>query len=134
VEAAFSKTHEMREVALNSIALETLRRLKETTPGPWVFMTHGKKKDGSWRQLKSFKSAFDHACRHANLSGVTPHSLRHAWASRMEMSGASQKTLTELGGWKAPKMAARYSHTSKQNRMGAVENIANYSPSIFTTP
>jgi integrase len=35
VEAAFSKTHEMREVALNSIALETLRRLKETTPGPY---------------------------------------------------------------------------------------------------
>jgi len=48
--------------------------------------------------LKSFKSAFDRACRHANLSGVTPHSLRHTWASRMEMSGASQKTLMELGG------------------------------------
>jgi integrase len=97
-------------------------------------MTRGNKKDGSWRQLKSFKSAFDRACRHAKLSGVTPHSLRHTWASRMEMSGASQKTLMELGGWKDPKMVARYSHTSKQHRMEAVEKIANYSPSIFTTP
>jgi hypothetical protein len=65
---------------------------------------------------------------------VTPHSLRHTWASRMEMSGASQKTLMELGGWKDPKIVARYSHTSKQNRMEAVEKIASYSPSIFTTP
>jgi integrase len=134
VEAAFSKTHEMREVALNSIALETLRRLKATTPGPWVFMTRVKRKYGPWRQLRSFKSAFDRACRRANLLGVTPHSLRHTWASRMEMSGASQKTLMELGGWKDPKMVARYSHTSKQHRMDAVERIASYSPSIFPTP
>jgi hypothetical protein len=50
------------------------------------------KKDGPWRQLKSFKSAFDRACRHANLSEATPY------------------------------------------RMEVVEKIANYSPSIFTTP
>ena len=133
VEAAFSKNHEMREVALNSVALETLRRLKETSPGPWVFMTRSKRKKGAWRQLKSFKSAFERACERANLSDVTPHSLRHTWASRMEMSGASQKTLMELGGWKEPKMVARYSHTSKQHRMEAVEKIANYSTSLITT-
>ena len=44
------------------------------------------------RELKSFKSAFDRACRHANLSEAMPH------------------------------------------RMEVVENIANYSSSIFTTP
>jgi integrase len=133
VAAAFSKTHEMREVSLNSIALATLKRLKTTTPGPWVFMTRGRSKDGPLRQLTSFKSAFERACERANLSGVTPHSLRHTWASRMEMSGASQKTLMELGGWKDPKMVARYSHTSKQHRMEAVERIANYSPSVIPT-
>jgi len=130
VEAAFSKNHEMREVPLNSIALETLRRLMVSMPGPWVFMTQGRKKDGPWRRLKSIKSAFDRACRRANLSGVTPHSLRHTWASRLEMSGASQKTLMELGGWKDPKMVARYSHTSKL--MEAIEKIVNYSTSVFT--
>jgi len=49
VEAAFSKTHEMREVPLNSIALETLRSLKAGSPGPWVFMTRGRRHDGPWR-------------------------------------------------------------------------------------
>jgi hypothetical protein len=50
------------------------------------------------------------------------------------MSGASQKTLMELGGWKDAKMVARYSHTSKQHRMEAIERIANYSPSLITAP
>ena len=96
-------------------------------------MTRGGRKDGSWRQLKSFKSAFDRACKRANLTGVTPHSLRHTWASRMEMSGASQKTLMEIGGWKDPKMVARYSHTLKQHRMEAIERITNYSPAFIPT-
>jgi hypothetical protein len=51
----------------------------------------------------------------------------------MEMSGASQKTLMELGGWKDPKMVARYSHTSRQHRMEAVERIAGYFTTISTT-
>jgi len=38
-EAAFSKTLEMREVPLNSVAFEALQRLKARTPGPWVFIT-----------------------------------------------------------------------------------------------
>jgi integrase len=131
VEAAFAKNHEKREIELNSIAMEVLKRLKTTVPGPYVFMTKGKRNDGPWRQLKSFKSAFDRACQRANLSGVTPHTLRHTWASRMEMSGASQKTLMELGGWKDPKMVARYSHTSKQHRREAIERIVNCVPTNF---
>jgi integrase len=123
----------MREVPLNSIAVEVFKRLFAASPGPYVFMTRGRRKDGPWKQLKSFKSAFDRACRRANLSGVTPHSLRHTWASRLEMSGASQKTLMELGGWKEPKMVSRYSYTSKQHRMEAIERIASYSPSVITT-
>jgi hypothetical protein len=63
-----------------------------------------------------------------------PHGLRHTRASRLEMSGASQKTLMEPGGWKDAKMAARYSHTSKQHRKEAIERIANYSPSLITMP
>jgi len=134
VEAAFSKTHEMREVALNSVALETLQHLKEITPGPWVFMTRGRREKGPWRRLTSFKTAFDTACRHAKLFDVTPHCLRHTWASRLDMSGASTKTLMELGGWKTPEMVAKYSHTTKVHRQRAVEMLANNSTTLSTTP
>ncbi len=124
----------MREIPLNSIDLEAVRNLMVRSPGPRLSMIRGKRKYGPGRQLKSFKSAFERACERANLSGVTPYSLRHTWASRLDMSGASQKTLVELGGWKDPKMAARYLHTSKRHRMEAIDRIASYSTSIITTP
>jgi len=127
VEAAFSRTHEVREVPLNSVAL------KETSPGLWVFMARGRRKDGPWHRLKSFRTAFENACRHANLSGVTPHVLRHPFASRLDMNGASPKTLMELGGWKDPQMVGRCSHTSREHGMEAVESLAKDSPTLFTT-
>jgi len=133
VEAAFSKTHERREVPLNSVALETLRQLKATTPGPWVFMTRGRRKRGSWRRLISFRSAFETACDHAKLTGVSAHTLRHTWASRLDEAGVTQKTLMELGGWKDPKMVVRYTHSSEQQRKKAVELLAGNSTTLFTT-
>ncbi len=134
VEAAFAKNHEMREIPLNSVALEVLRRLKSTTPGPWVFMTRGKRKGGPWRKLKNFRTAFETARRNAKLSDdITPHSLRHTWASRLGMAGVSTKTLMELGGWSDPKMVVRYQHTSKVHRQDAVELLVRNSPPS-TTP
>jgi integrase len=133
VEAAFSKNHEMREIPLNSIALETLTKLKKKSPGPWVFMTRGKGNRKAWRKLKNYRTAFETACRNAKLSGVMPHTLRHTWASRLDMNGASPKTLMELGGWKDLKMVARYSHTSLEHRRAAVETLVNNSTPT-TTP
>ena len=83
-EAAFSKTLEMREVPLNSVAFEALQRLKARTPGPWVFMTRGRGNRGPWRRLENFRTGFDTACRRAKLFDVTPHTLRRTWASRLD--------------------------------------------------
>jgi len=49
------------------------------------------------------------------------------------MNEASPKTLMELGGWKDPKMVARYSHTSRGHRMAAAESLAEDSPTLTTT-
>ncbi|NLA41974.1 MAG: tyrosine-type recombinase/integrase, partial [Smithella sp.] len=35
----------------------------------------------------SFRTAFQTACRNAKLTGVTPHVLRHTFASRLVMRG-----------------------------------------------
>jgi integrase len=137
VEDHFAKNGETRTVPLNSIALETLKRLKATTPGPWVFMTNkGNKRrdDKHWEQYKSFRTAFETACRHAKLSGVTPHVLRHTFASRLVMRGAHLRTLQELGGWKSLNMVQRYAHLSREHNQRAVELLANNSTTIFTTP
>ena len=137
VEDHFAKNGETRTVPLNSIALETLKALKARVPGPEVFMTckgSNRKGDKHWEPYKSFRTAFETACRHAKLSGVTPHVLRHTFASRLVMRGADLRTVQELGGWKSLAMVQRYAHLSQEHKRQAIELLAENSPTIFTTP
>ena len=130
----YSKTKESRTVPLNSVALATLKALKARVPGPQVFMTRGRAKSGEWRPYSSFRTAFESACRRANLSGVTPHVLRHTFASRLVMRGVDLRTVMELGGWKNLAMVQRYSHLSQEHKQQAIELLVENSPTIFTTP
>jgi len=137
VEDHFAKNGETRTVPLNSIALKTIRELKKRTPGPWVFMTNkGSKRRGDkhWEQYRSFRTAFETACRHAKLSGVTPHVLRHTFASRLVMQGVDLRTVQELGGWKSLNMVQRYAHLSQDHKRQAVGLLAKNSPPLFTPP
>jgi integrase len=127
VEDHFAKNGETRSVPLNSVLLEALGRLRATSKGSeHVFLTH------KGEPLKSIRTAFDTACEHANLSGVTPHVLRHTFASRLVMRGADLRTVMELGGWKNLSMVQRYSHLSQAHKLEAVELLAKNSPPLFT--
>lgn len=131
----FAKNGETRTVPLNSVALATLKALKTRVPGPQVFMVHkGSKRRGdkAWEPYKSLRTAFDSACQRANLSGVTPHVLRHTFASRLVMRGADLRTVQELGGWKNLAMVQRYAHLSQEHKRSAIELLAGNSTTIFT--
>jgi integrase len=123
---------ETRTVPLNSIALQILKSLKARDPGPWVFMTRGRRKTGQWKPYRSFRTAFETACRHAKLTDVTPHVLRHTFASRLVMRGVDLRTVQELGGWKSLNMVQRYAHLSQDHKRQAVELLAENSTSLFT--
>ena len=133
VEDHFAKNGETRTVPLNSVALATLKALKDRVPGPLVFMTRGRRKVGAWRPYKSFRTAFESACEHAKLDDVTPHVLRHTFASRLVMRGADLRTVQELGGWKSLAMVQRYAHLSQEHKRQAVELLAENSPTVIPT-
>lgn len=119
VEDHFAKNGETRTVPLNSLALAALAALKERVPGPQVFMTFkGSKRrhEKHWEPYRSFRTAFETACRRAKLSDVTPHVLRHTFASRLVMRGADLRTVQELGGWKSLNMVQRYAHLSQEHK------------------
>ena len=113
---------------LNSVLKDALKQLKDWTRSEYVFS----KPDGS--PYKSIRSAFKTACKHAKLSGVTPHILRHTFASRLAMAGVDVRTIQELGGWKELEMLQRYAHLSPNHKSEAVEKIANHFTTLFTTP
>lgn len=128
VRAAYAKSGEGRAVNINSILKAALKELKERSRAEYVFA----KRDGS--PFKSIRSPFKTACKHAKLTGVTPHTLRHTFASRLAMAGVDVRTIQELGGWKELEMLQRYAHLSPSHKAEAVEKIANQVPTLFTTP
>lgn len=103
---------------LNSIALGALRALKETPTSDYVFT----KEDGL--PYRTIRPMFRRACRRAGLTGVTPHTLRHTFASRLVMEGVDLPTVQQLGGWQSLSMLERYAHLSPAHKAKAVERIA----------
>jgi len=128
VQAAYAKNGKMRAVPLNRAVRAALAGMIERTPGPYVFA----KPDGA--PYRSIRSAFEAACEEAKLRGVTPHTLRHTFASRLAMAGVDPRTIQDLGGWSSLEMVQRYTHLSPSHRVEAVERLAENFTTGFTTP
>ena len=74
---------------------------------------------------KSFAKALTNGCDRAGIERISPHGLRHSWASRLAAEGAPRRSLMELGGWKSSEVLDEiYSHVtddqleSLMDRMG----------------
>ena len=131
VEAAYAKSGKTRAVPLNSTLHNAFAEYfeKVETDGDFVFAN----KKG--QPFRSVRSAFRTACKNAGLKGVTPHTLRHTFTSRLVMAGVDLRTVQELGGWASLKMVERYSHLSPSHKADAIERIASKnSTTLFTTP
>lgn len=119
VQAAYAKNGKTRSVPLNSRAREVLEQLRERQKGEYVFS----KPNG--RPYQSIDKPFTAACRAAKLfgTGVSPHTLRHSFASRLAMAGVDLRTIQDLGGWSDLSMVQRYSHLSPTHKREAIERI-----------
>lgn len=128
VQAQCAKNGRSRTVPLNSIVKKTLEHLRRQATGPFVFV----KSDGS--PYRSIRSGFQTACKKAGLSDVTPHVLRHSFASRLVMSGTDLRTLQTLGGWRTLAMVERYAHLSENHKAAAVEKLATFHDGFHNDP
>ncbi len=129
VQAAYAKSGQTRTVPLNARALEALTELKRTAG--YVFS----KPNGE--QYKSFEKPFTALCHQVGLAGtgVSPHTLRHTFASRLVMAGVDLRTVQELGGWSDLSMVQRYAHVSPSHKAEAVRRIADsFHNAIHNTP
>lgn len=120
VSAAYAKSGETRTIPLNSRAREVLQRRKALSRSAFVFS------QPNGRPYRSIDKPLAKACRAAGLAGtgISPHTLRHTFASRLVMSGADLRTVQELGGWGDLNLVQRYSHLSPGHCAQAIERIA----------
>lgn len=127
VQAAFAKAGETRSVPLNSRAREVLVRLKAQSRSLYVFA----KPNGL--PYRSMDKLLAKACEDAGLdgTGISLHTLRHTFASRLVMSGADLRTIQILGGWRDLSLVQRYSHLSPGHCQQAIERIVEEFPAKF---
>jgi len=128
VEGAYSKNHETVTIPLSGKVITALKELKKASRSEYVFVNR------SGQPIGSVRTAFTTACRRANLSRVSPHVLRHTFATRLREQGVSDGMIQALGRWKEPKMVRRYAHVNNELMKKALEQIAENSPAIITTP
>ena len=127
IEGAYSKNQETQTIPLHSKLVTLLQnRIRESRSG-LVFET----REG--KPIRSVRTAFTNACGRANLCRVTPHTLRHTFASRLGMAGVNNVTLQKLGRWKELKMILRYAHLSQEHLADAIEKIGVHFTTVFTT-
>lgn len=114
VVGAYAKNKKVRVVPLYSLVAEALARHPDPPDAEWVFT----KANGSpYRSVRGFRAA----CCKAGLMKVTPHTLRHTFASRLVAAGVDPIKITKLAGWSSIQMLDRYAHADPTRMADALE-------------
>ena len=119
-----TKSGKARQIPINDRLAEVFREVRRGNQlkSPYVFC------DSQGRRFYEVKRSFVSACRRAGLEDFRFHDLRHTFASRLVMKGASLKAVQELLGHADMKMTMRYAHLSQEHLRDSV-NLLNDLPS-----
>jgi integrase len=114
-----SKTGRIRKVPTNEVTERILQYWQLGRRNEYVFYNLE-----AGKPLRDLKAGFQSACRKAAISGVTWHTLRHTFASRLVNRGVDIVTVKELLGHSTVTVTMRYAHTNMGNKRDAVRNLA----------
>jgi len=118
-----TKSGKARQIPINNRLAEVLKEVRRGNQlkSPYVFC------DSKGRRFLQVKRSFASACRRAGIDDFRFHDLRHTFASRLVMKGASLKAVQELLGHADMKMTMRYAHLSQEHLRDSV-NLLNDLP------
>ena len=118
-----TKSGKARQIPINVRLAEVFKevRRKNHLKSEYVFC------DSQGRRFYEVKRSFTSACRRAGVEDFRFHDLRHTFASRLVMRGASLRAVQELLGHADLKMTMRYAHLSQEHLRDSV-NLLNDLP------
>jgi len=124
-----TKAGGVQYVRLNTEAQAILRhrqtqQLNTGGCGVWVYPSANPETHFDQRNFTS--RIFIPAVQRANLEGVTWHTLRHTYASRLAMSGQSDRVIASLLRHSGTGLVQRYAHLSPTHLQEAVEGLSTF--------
>ena len=105
---------------------EAIAGKQKTVAGrsPWVFPSEN---PGTHVDPRNFyRRVYLPKAKEKELEGVTWHTLRHTFASRLAMSGATEGTIAALLRHSSTALVRRYAHLSPSHLQDAVEKVASF--------
>jgi integrase len=121
------KTREVLEIPLNDQAMKVVRAWHGMKKTAWVFYN-----PETGDQFKDLWLGLKKACRKAGLEGITWHTFRHTFASRLTGSGVDLVTVKELLGHSEISVTMRYAHTNRDAKRRAVKRLGAGSDKVVT--
>ena len=123
-----TKSGTVQYVPLTEESITILRGLDSWQRSKWVFPSQNPQThlnvDNFYGRL------YLPAVKRAGLEGVTWHTLRHTFASRLAMSGQSPSTIAALLRHSGTNLVARYAHLDPSHLKSAVEGVANFGKAV----
>jgi integrase len=91
---------------------------------PWVFPSDNPRTHADPRNF--YRRVYLPAVKELGLDGVSWHTLRHTFASRLAMSGATEGTIAALLRHSGTSLVRRYAHLSPSHLQQEVEKVAAF--------
>lgn len=123
------KTEKLREVPINAETRNVLEAWWLGKKAEFVFYN-----PETGKPFVDLKAGFAVACQKAGIEGVTWHTLRHTFASRLVNRSVDIVTVKELLGHSSITVTMRYAHTNFDSKRAAVAKLDGFGDSLVTVP
>jgi integrase len=97
---------------------------RPATDSPWVFPSENPATHVDPRNF--YRRVYLPAVKRTGLDGVSWHTLRHTFASRLAMAGAMEGTIAELLRHSGTALVKRYAHLSDSHLRSEIEKVAAF--------
>jgi site-specific recombinase XerD len=125
----FGKGQKERPVSPSPLLLDELRQYyHEMRPGAWLFPGKGRQRP---LNATTVQRASQKACRRAGLPRITPHTLRHCYATHLPEAGTDLRLTQALLGHHRVGTTAGYTHvtaTGLQRVVSPLDTLPTPSP------
>ncbi len=126
-----TKAGDVQYVQLNAEALDIITCLMEGNKSVWVFPSQKtdeqrKQADTPVDQDNFYRRIYQPALRQAVVEGVTWHALRHTFASRLAMAGATEGDIAACLRHSTTALVRRYAHLSPTHLRGVIEKVSAF--------
>ena len=124
VDPTIDESGRVQHARLSEEAKGLLRELNSWQFSVWVFPSKNPATHVNPRNF--YKRVYLPTMKAIGLTGATWHTLRHTFASRLAMSGATEGTIAALLRHSGTALVKRYAHLSPSHLQTEIEKVASF--------